>query len=269
MSTPAHASKSGGFMRNDQAMPGKDRHRPGKFRFKQFSVSHHRSAMKVGVDGVLVGCWADVRDAKRILDVGTGCGVIALMMAQRAPEAEITGIDIDRDSVEEAVENIVASPWSSRIMISQDSFSAEFCSRSVGEGKFDLIVSNPPYFDSGLANASTPREVARHQGDLSPHTLLSLSCRLLSDGGRLAMVVPLEVADDVEATAAVCGYQLERKCYVRGHANAPWKRMLLQWRHGGETASSAPAIGHLTLEISPGVPTDEYRTLGKDFYLKF
>ena len=225
--------------------------------------------MKVGVDGVLVGCWAEVRDAKRILDVGTGCGVIALMMAQRAPEAEITGIDIDPDSVEEATDNALESPWSSRVIIRQDAFSAEFCSRAVIEGKFDLIVSNPPYFDSGLANASTPREVARHQGDLSPHTLLNHSCRLLSDGGRLAMVVPVEVAGDVEATAIACGYQLERKCYVRGHADAPWKRILLQWRHADGSFSSTPAIGHLTLEISPGVPTDEYRTLGRDFYLKF
>lgn len=224
--------------------------------------------MKVGVDGVLVGCWADGEGAKRILDVGTGCGLIALIMAQRYPKARIFGVDVDEASVEEARGNAAASPWSDRVEIDRRSFPDGFHIDSEEGAEYDLIVSNPPYFDSGVVNAATPREIARHQGALSPSTLIRHSRQMLRDGGRLAMVVPLEEEARLEAEAESQGYQLLRKCRVRGHDKAPWKRVLLEWQKGKEPGREVEAE-FLTLEEEPGRPTEEYRRLCRDFYLKF
>lgn len=239
------------------------------FKFKQFAVSHDRSSMKVGVDGVLIGCWAESENPRTILDVGTGCGLIALIMAQRYPEAKITGIDIDKASVEEAVGNAAGSPWSDRVAIKEMSFSEEYCRfQQQADVRYDLIVSNPPYFNAGVKVVSTPREIARHQGDLSPAVILRNSRMILSRGGSVAMVVPYEGSENLEEYAVSLGYALRWKCLVRGHDKASWKRVLLQWQYGGESMD-AEETSELTLETSPGMPTDEYRKLCKDFYLKF
>ena len=245
--------------------------RISQFRFKQFSLWHHRSAMKVGVDGVLIGCWADVAEAHSILDVGTGCGLIALIMAQRQPKAHVVGVDIDLASFEEASENAKASPWSERINMIHGSF-PESVASLIAEinGKFDMIVSNPPYFDSGLHDIVTPRERARHQGDLSPYSLLKYSKAFLNLNGSVAMVVPAEFSEKIETYARSLGYTLIAKCLVRGNEGVPIKRALLQWRLYKDVDSKIfTSNTELTLEISPGIPTDEYKSLCKDFYLKF
>lgn len=225
--------------------------------------------MKVGVDGVLIGCWAEAENPRSILDVGTGCGLMALIMAQRYPQAKVVGIDVDKASVEEAIGNVSVSPWKDRLKVKEVSFSEEYC-RSLCEtgDKFDLIVSNPPYFNAGVTNAITPREIARHQGDLSPAVILSFSRLIISQGGSVAMVVPSDESGNLEKHALSLGYALERKCLVRGHDKAPWKRALLQWHYGNKRMAEA-AISDLTLEATHGIPTEEYRTLCKDFYLKF
>ena len=239
------------------------------FKFKHFAVNHDHSSMKVGVDGVLIGCWAEASDPMAILDVGTGCGLIALIMAQRYPEAKIMGVDVDKDSVEEAIGNVSASPWNDRVKIKEASFSEDFCQTlRHADVMFDLIVSNPPYFNAGVTNATTPREVARHQGELSPAVILRLSRMIISQGGSVAMVAPCDETEELEEYALSLGYALKRKCLVRGHKKAPWKRVLLQWQYVGKRVV-APEISSLTLETSPGIPTDEYRTLCKGFYLKF
>lgn len=239
-----------------------------RFCFKHFSVSHHRSSMKVGVDGVLIGAWADVEGAKTILDVGTGCGLITLMMAQRNEEANVIGIDIDNASVEEAKENVDNSPWYDRISIIHGDFPNGLVTKSA-QG-FDLIISNPPFFDSGVSQTHTSRERARHQGSLSPSSLLEASVSLLNDLGCLAMIVPTELTQDIEEKADRLGYSLIKKCFVRGHKDAPYKRTLLQWRIGVNDLSNRDiGIEYMTLENDRGVPTDEYRQLCKDFYMKF
>lgn len=241
-----------------------------QFKFKRFSVWHHRSALKVGVDGVLIACWADVRDARRILDVGTGCGVIALIMAQRQDDAEVYGIDIDLPSVEEAKENICASPWKDRMKIVHGSFPDGLATNKTDDIKFDLIVSNPPFFDSGLANAATSREKARHQGSLSPFSLIEDSSELLTPGGSLALIAPSEFSEKLKNHASASGYTLAKECIVRGHAEAPYKRVLLQWILRTDAGRPNDAeFTELTLETTPGNPTEDYRNLCKDFYLKF
>ena len=124
------------------------------FQFKQFKVEQGKTAMKVGTDGVLLGAWASVGDAKNILDVGTGTGLIALMLAQRNQNAEISAIDIDRNAVEQAAENAEQSPWSGRISI----FESDYNHFRVGVScLFDLIVSNPPYFEQSLKSPTKSR----------------------------------------------------------------------------------------------------------------
>lgn len=239
-----------------------------KFKFKKFSVSHHRSSMKVGVDGVLIGCWADVDGASNILDVGTGCGLIALMMAQRCQGAKVTGIEIDQSSAEEASENVADSEWSERIRIILGNFPEDL---DLAEcGKFDFIISNPPYFDSGVSDIITRRERARHQGGLSPSVLLRESKHILSHKGRVAIVVPTEISSALEEEAKTLGYRLMKKCLVRGHKDAPYKRSLLQWIYSQDLEKEETvSTKFLTLESSLNFPTDEYRQLCKDFYLKF
>ena len=224
--------------------------------------------MKVGVDGVLIGCWADVAGARSILDVGTGCGLIALIMAQRVSDAMIYAIDIDGPSIEEAMENAERSPWPDRVSVALCGFS-EVSANLKQKGGYDLIISNPPYFDSGVSEIHSAREKARHQGDWSPSALLNGSTELLKPGGSLGMVVPSEFAATLEEEAGRLGYSLTRKCLVRGHDNAPYKRALLQWRWAGGTETPAPSEERLTLESAPGIPTEGYRSLCRDFYLRF
>lgn len=236
--------------------------------------------MKVGVDGVLIGCWTEVADARRILDVGTGCGLIALIMAQRQPEAQIFAVEIDSQSAEEASRNFKESPWYGRLRLIPGSFPG-CLDGDVDNGRFDLVISNPPFFNSGITETHTPRERARHQGELSPSSLLADSRLLLNPGGSLAMVIPSEYSAGIENFAKSLGYSLTRKCLVRGHAGAPFKRVLLQWKLAViDECRDAPSArigasdlkcneGQLTIEVSPGIPTDEYRALCQDFYLKF
>ena len=246
-----------------------------KFRFKQFAVSHHRSSMKVGVDGVLIGCWTNAQGAELILDVGTGCGLIALILAQRVPAAMIDAIDIDAASIAEANENIASSPWSERINSKICDFAEMSDNAGYSSMRYDLIVSNPPYFDSGVKETVTAREKARHQGVLSPSVILRQAKDMLNAGGSVAMVVPTDIAVSLDDEASRLGFRTERMCFVRGHEAAPYKRALLQWRLP-HTNSNDMDINPmevkeelLTLEHSPGTPTDAYRALCKDFYLRF
>lgn len=244
--------------------------------------------MKVGVDGVLVGAWADVSGCRRILDVGCGCGVIALMCAQRAPEAVVTAIDIDADSIDEATANFRESPWGGRLSAFRCSLDEYLSRLSAGKGdsrRFDLVVSNPPFFNSGVETPDSPRLSARHQAELSPLALVECAPRLLAPGGRLALVAPSEQCGEIVAEAGARLLRLRRAEYVRGHAAAPVKRVLLEFTPAAPMTDDPPTSGPTTkdsltpdltddipvldLETAPGVPTPDYRALCHDFYLKF
>lgn len=164
----------------------------GNFRFKQFEIEQDRCAMKVGTDGVLLGAWA--QGGRRILDIGSGTGLISLMMAQRFPEAEVVGIDMDADACGQARENVMASPFRDRVEIEccrlQDfggagvSKTAEALETAEGlkaDGVFDAIVSNPPFFVDSLKNPDSKRTMARHTDSLPFRDLFAGVKRLLSD----------------------------------------------------------------------------------------
>ena len=157
------------------------------FAFKQFTVRHDRCAMKVGTDGVLLGAWTDLSHSRRILDIGTGTGLIALMLAQRCMDARITAIDLDSAAVEQAQENIQASPWKDRI----EALQQDICTYHPN-GTFDTIVSNPPYFIDSLKCPDGQRSTARHTDTLDADRLIGKVSELLTSDGRFSIILPAE-----------------------------------------------------------------------------
>lgn len=234
----------------------------GLFHFKHFSVAHSHSSMKVGVDGVLIGAWADCQ-GDSILDVGTGCGFIALMMAQRNSKAEIMAIDVDEGSIAESEDNFGNSPWARRLEARKIPYSGIVDS---GEYRFDRIVSNPPFFDSGVTDFSSSRNVARHQGELSPSVLIASASRILSGAGKLAMIMPSEFCGNMLRQGLDSGLHPSRVCFVRGNPRKNPKRVMLEFSmiNNGE-----PRQTLLTMFDGTGNPTEEYLSLCHDFYLKF
>lgn len=230
------------------------------FRFKRFAVSHSQSAIPVGMDGVLIGAWCSVSQALRVLDAGTGCGLIALMCAQRSAEARITAIDIHSPSVEEAVYNFTTSPWARRLEARLIPF-AEFAEKG-----FDLIVSNPPFFHAGVSpTLSDARLRARHSGAFGPEALLTQGAKMLSESGRISLIAPAPDENPLCRTAEEAGLYMRRICRVSSVTAHPPVRVLLE-------ASRQPGpceITHLTIHTPDGDFTQAYRTLTHDFYLKF
>ncbi len=215
--------------------------------------------MKVGTDGVLLGAWVSVRPTdRRILDIGTGTGLIALMLAQRAAAASITGIDIA--SVDEARRNADASPWGDRLHFEQ-------CPVQRFEAApFDLIVSNPPFFVESLRCPDAGRTQARHAVELPFDALRDALLRLLAPEGRFALVLPVAEAARFEA---LCEGELHRlrRTEVRTTPRRAPKRVLLE---GTRRPTAAPVCDALTIGTGAHETyTDEYRLLTRDFYLKF
>lgn len=233
-----------------------------EFRFKKFSVSHSRSSMKVGVDGVLIGAWTKLNEKERILDLGTGCGLIALMCAQRSAQSQILGIDIDMDSVAEAKENFSGSPWADRLRAECVDFLDLYT-----EEPFSVIVSNPPYFDSGVRKGDSSRILARHQITLPLDMIIRHSMTHLTDNGRLNMIFPASGINKIESAVSYLDCALTRKTYVRGHDKASYKRVMAEFTKG--ISLIHPEETYLTLNDSDGNPTPEHRELCGDFYLYF
>ena len=229
------------------------------FSFKQFTVRHDRCAMKVGTDGVLLGAWTDVRQARSILDVGTGTGLIALMLAQRSPQARIVGIDIDEAAVGQANENMLASPWADRLTARcQDVRS--LCP----EVRYDTIVSNPPYFIDSLKCPDEQRTTARHTDTLDIRSLLESVSMLLSEQGRFSIILPAEQTDLLVQAAAEVGLYPTRYTAVITRPGLPPKRTLMELGRSSMTCQP----DELVIELERHVYSEDYIALTRDFYLK-
>ena len=229
----------------------------GNFRFKQFEIEQDRCAMKVGTDGVLLGAWA--QGGRRILDIGSGTGLISLMMAQRFPEAEVVGIDMDADACGQARENVMASPFRDRVEI--------VCCRLQdfgGTGVFDAIVSNPPFFVDSLKNPDSKRTMARHTDSLPFRDLFAGVKRLLSDEGVFSAIVPVEVVEQFVAESCMLGFYLIRKCGVKTVERKQPKRFMLSFaKH-----RISPYEEHVeTMMDSQGNRSEWYRKITEEFYL--
>lgn len=241
-----------------------DSPRPAVFRFKQFSVSNSLSAMKVGTDGVLLGAWSQIApgvNSGHVLDVGCGTGVVGLMIAQRYPGVTVTCLDISGDAVRECAANIAASPFHDRM----EAGHADFLSYDT-QRRFDLIVSNPPYFKDSLPSPAKARNMARHDESLPLSGLLKRASALLNPSGRIALVLPVERDSDVVFEATLAGLQPVRRCAVFTVEGKPQRRTL--W----ELSLSAPAScddSRLFIHDKSGDYSKEYVSLLKDFYLAF
>lgn len=236
------------------------------FRFKQFSVRHQDSAMKVGVDAVLLGSWANITDADTILDAGSGCGVIALMCAQRNAKSQICAIDIDLPAVKEASQNFADSPWSDRLSAKHADF--EELSTASDKAGYDHIISNPPYFNSGVVMADSPRLISRHALSLSPVTLITLGEKLLTPSGKISMICPPDWLPSIEDECARTNMKISRLAYVAGSPGKPAKRLLIEISRFDESSGSTQT-DEIVIEESRGVFTEKYISLTQDFYLNF
>ena len=226
------------------------------FRFQQFEVFHDRCAMKVGTDGVLLGAWVQPGTAHRILDVGAGSGLIALILAQHST-AEIVGVEFDASAATQATENVWNAPWSERVRIVQADF------RTYTEEPFDLIVSNPPFFQNALQAPAAMRNQARHDVTLTYEELVVKAEALLSAEGRLAVVLPIDAARQFEDLCWKLRLYLSRCCEVATIEGQTPKRVLLEFsRHRCETERTMLAIG-----VKGNVRSDAYSALTSDLYL--
>lgn len=232
------------------------------FSFKQFNVRHNRSSMKVGIDSILLGSWVNVEFANNILDVGTGCGILSLMCAQRNQNAIIEGIDVHAESVEEANENFFNSPWSNRLSAKVRSYN------DVIEKKYDLIISNPPFFNSGIERIVNPRECARHQSSLSPTSLLSKGKDILVENGVIGLIFPFCQFKEVVEMAELNRMHLIRAAKIKGRRELEFKRIMMEFQMG-ENLNFEPVWKEIVLEDLPGSPSEEFKRLCKNFYLKF
>lgn len=234
------------------------------FRFQQFSVAHSRSTMKVGTDGVLLGAWADVHAARRILDIGTGCGLIALMAAQRNPTALVTAIDIDQASIDEATENFQASHFATRLHALCADIQA--FSRKPDTIQYDCILSNPPFFTESLLSPNPVRAAARSvEGGLSFSTLIESAARLLAPAGSLQIILPYQEAPRILGIAIGAGLHLLRRTDITTKSTKPPRRTLLHWTN---VPTSAPILhDQLHLANNDGSRSASYQALTKEFYL--
>jgi tRNA1Val (adenine37-N6)-methyltransferase len=229
------------------------------FQFKQFRIEQQRSALKVGTDGVLLGSWCNVGNAKSILDVGTGTGLIALMLAQRT-KAEITAIEIDEASCLDAQLNFENSPWSERLQLYNADFNAFQASHPVC---YDLVVCNPPFFRQSLKSADPTISMARHDVSLTFAQLIAGARKLLNVMGRLAVITPIEVCDDFRETARLDGFYLCRKTTIIPKTGKSPKRVLLEF----SVAQTYPEVRELVILEGKNKYSDEFIELTKEFYL--
>lgn len=217
--------------------------------------------MKVGIDGFMLGVWAPIGEAKNILDVGTGTGLIALMLAQRS-SAMITAIDIDQDAVFQARENTLNSPWKDRVAV-QSSSLQEFTANE--SATFDLIVSNPPYFVNSLKNPDKNRATARHTDSLTHEELINGSLKLLSAGGRLCIILPVNEGMQCVDFAQSKGLFCSKLVKVFPKPGVVAKRLLLEF---GFTKVDT-VLSELVIETEERHQySDQFSLLAKDFYLK-
>lgn len=214
--------------------------------------------MKVGTDGVLLGAWVNSQSPCKILDIGSGTGLIGLMLAQRFPNAKITGIEIDKATFEESQFNFEQSPFSTRLKAIHSSIQS-----FKSEEKFDLIVSNPPFFKANHSNNSL-RSLARQQLSLDFEELIYHSEKLLQDNGRCAFIIPFESENAFINIAELYRLFPNKITRVKGTPHSEYKRSLLLFSR----QKAASCSDELTLELNRNVYTEEYIRLTKDFYLK-
>lgn len=235
--------------------------RKSHFRFKQFTVAHDRSTMKVGTDAVLIGAWTNVDNATTVLDIGTGCGIIALMLAQRtANSAHIHAVELDHESFIQAGENFINSPWPERLFVHHTSIQTFEPSL-----KYDLIISNPPFFNKSLQPPDERRGYARHTSSLSFSDLIRAVDRLLTSEGRFNVILPFHEGLEFMSLAETSRFVCTRQWKVKSKDHKPWERWLMEFRRNADKADIIE-YGEIVISGNDGHWSDDYIRMTKEFY---
>ncbi len=232
------------------------------FRFKQFSVEDANCPMKVGTDSVLLGAWAKFDDCRQILDIGTGCGLIALMAAQQS-QADIVAIDIDPKAIETAESNFKSSQWTDRL-IAQCICLLEFSNTFTSQA-FDHIITNPPFFNNSLKAPIAERSNARHTDLLSFEMLASATNRLLKPEGKFSLILPIKEGRLFAEIAKANHLYLTTSLIIVPKTGKPANRMLMQFEKSVKPAFT----DELLIREANGEYTTAYKKLTGDFYLNF
>ena len=229
------------------------------FKFKRFTIEQDNCAMKVGTDGCLLGSWFNCELSKRILDIGCGTGLIAIMAAQRS-NAQITGVEIDSKAALQARKNADNSPWAERIEVINCDL-LEY----TPEERFDTIVSNPPYFVNSLKCDDTSRTLARHCDTLDCKMFFKKCVEILSDHGRVSIVIPCDIMDEWKAAAIEQSLHPTRITLIKTTPKKSPKRVLMEFSFNKPEGTEGST---LILEESPGEYSNDARKILSDFYLK-
>ncbi|WP_417786075.1 tRNA1(Val) (adenine(37)-N6)-methyltransferase [Tenacibaculum sp.] len=235
------------------------------FQFKEFSVCQDKTAMKVGTDAVLLGAWCNLGEfPDTILDVGSGTGVISLMLAQRSDAMTIDAVEIDENAYEQTVENFEQSDWGDRLFCYNASF-VEFAEEMEEEEEvYDVIVSNPPFYTDNYETEDKARNKARFTSSLSFEELLKGVSKILSDNGKFSTIIPFKEEGGFIELAKNYNLQVNRVCRVKGTPDTEIKRSLLELSF----VKTPIQEEELIIEIKRHQYTEAYINLTKDFYLK-
>ena len=234
-----------------------------KFQFKQFSLEQDRTAMKIGTDGVLLGAWTPVeKNIFSILDIGTGTGIIALMLAQRSSASQIDALEIDENAFEQATDNFENSPWNDRLFCFHAALD-EFVQEP--EDEYDLIVSNPPFYSEDYKSSNDQRDLARFQDAMPFEDLVEAAALLLSENGIFSVIIPFKEEENFLALAKKYKLFPLKITRVKGTPTTETKRSLLAF---SRNENRTLRVDELIIETARHIYTPEYTALTKDFYLK-
>jgi len=233
------------------------------FHFKKFSIDDSKAAMKIGTDSVLLGSWTFCCAESRILDIGTGSGILAIMMAQRSQNAQIDAVEIDPEAAELAKLNVQLSPWSDRIQIFNSSIQ-KFSSET--KNSYNLIICNPPFFTDSLKAPDKARNLARHNDTLPIKDLLECTSKLLTEDGKAAFIIPADAYENWKNEASKHQLFPEHLMWVKSSpAHKAHRTMIMFSRKNQNTISE----DMLTIYSTEKIHSQEYQKLTSEFYLKF
>lgn len=239
-----------------------------EFHCKEFSLNHSKSSMKIGTDAILVSSLSPKISPQNIIDIGTGCGIISLCMAQKYPNAKITAIDIDKNSILEAKENFNKSKYFERITAKEISLMDFACNNNQ---KFDLIISNPPFFISSLESPKDNRNKARHNITLSYKDLILSSKQIISSNGILSLILPLKESKIFEIMAQEEGFEVVFRVNIFSKPSKNCERVVLHLRlntfHNNQNFPITLEERDIFLRDKNNNPTEEHTSLVKEFLL--
>lgn len=235
------------------------------FKFKEFTIKQDKTAMKIGTDAVLLGAWANIENyPNTILDIGSGTGILSLMLAQRCDAITIDAVEIEPNAFEQCVENFEKSDWGDRLYCYNVSFEEFAEEMSEDEETYDLIISNPPFYTDDFKSEDKNRNTARFESSLSFENLLDGVAKLLSENGVFSVIVPKKEENHFINLAKTKQLFLQRICEVQGNSNSEVKRVLMEFNK----TSCEIKKEHLIIEHSRHNYTEDYIKLTKNFYLK-